>query len=175
MVAIREGMNGAAVRRAQSLLNANRGARRPLAADGRFGRLTREAVMAFQQSKGLTADGIIGAETWRALESQPLTSVVDKYPVGPQEMLADVAALYVGTTETLDNRMGNDARLREIFEADDLVNKDGTTDGYAWCCAFVSVCTQRLFAMSPMFPTVSAPRVASVHLFRTRWAPEQGC
>lgn len=71
--------------------------------------------------------------------------------------------------------MGNDARLREIFEADDLVNKDGTTDGYAWCCAFVSVCIQRLFAMSPMFPTVSAPRVASVHLFRARWAPEQGC
>jgi hypothetical protein len=29
--------------------------------------------------------------------------------------------------------------------------------------------------MSPMFPTVSAPRVASVHLFRTRWAPEHGC
>jgi hypothetical protein len=53
-----------------------------LAADGRFGRLTREAVLAFQQSKGL---------------------------------------------------------------------------------------------MSPMFPTVSAPRVASVNLFRTRWAPEQGC
>jgi hypothetical protein len=175
MVAIREGMNGAVVRRAQSLLNASRGARRPLVADGRFGRLTREAVMAFQQSNGLTADGIIGAETWRALEAQPLASVVDKYAVGPQEMLADVAALYVGTTETLDNRMGNDARLREIFEADDLVNKDGTTDGYAWCCAFVSVCIQRLFAMSPMFPTVSAPRVASVHLFRTRWAPEQGC
>jgi hypothetical protein len=59
--------------------------------------------------------------------------------------------------------MGNDARLREIFEADDLENKDGTTDGYAWCCAFVSVCIQRLFAMSPMFPTVSAlsPRLTS--------------
>jgi peptidoglycan hydrolase-like protein with peptidoglycan-binding domain len=81
-------MNGAAVRRAQSLLNASRGARRALVADGRFGRLTREAVMAFQQSKGLTADGIIGAETWKALEAQPLASVVDKYPVGPQEMLA---------------------------------------------------------------------------------------
>jgi peptidoglycan hydrolase-like protein with peptidoglycan-binding domain len=106
MVAIREGMNGAAVRRAQSLLNASRGARRPLVADGRFGRLTREAVMAFQQTKGLTADGIIGAETWRALEAQPLASVVDRYPVGPQEMLADVAALYVGTTETLDKSNG---------------------------------------------------------------------
>jgi hypothetical protein len=109
------------------------------------------------------------------LEAQPLASVVDKYPAGPQEMLADVAALYVGTTETLDNRMGDDPRLREIFEADDLVNKDGTTDGYAWCCAFVSVCIQRLFAMSPMFPTVRAPRVASVNLFRSRWAQEQGC
>lgn len=51
MVAIREGMNGAAVRRAQSLLNASRGVRRPLVADGRFGRLTREAVMAFQKAR----------------------------------------------------------------------------------------------------------------------------
>lgn len=148
MVEIREGVKGAAVRRAQALLNLNRGARRPLVTDGHFGRRTREAVAAFQQSKGLTANGVICAKTWTALEAQPLASVVYKYPVGPQEMLADVAALYVGTTETLDNRMGSDARLREIFEADDLVNKDGTTDGYAWCCAFVSVCVQRMFAMS---------------------------
>jgi hypothetical protein len=111
----------------------------------------------------------------RALEAQPLASVVDKYPVGPQEMLADVAALYVGTTESLDNRMGNDARLREIFEADDLV-KNG------WHNGRLRLVLRLRFGLhpapvrdEPMFPTVSAPRVASVHVFRTRWAPEQGC
>ena len=36
-------------------------------ADGDFGPSTRSAVIKFQRSKGLTADGIIGQQTWRAL------------------------------------------------------------------------------------------------------------
>jgi hypothetical protein len=175
MALLRQGMNGTAVRRLQSLLNASRVAPRPLVADGRFGALTRLAVAAFQQQKGLTVDGEVGGETWKALEAHPLAPVVDSYRVGPQEMLADIAAPYVGSTEAAGNRMGEDQRMREIFEADDLANKDGTTDGYAWCCAFVSVCIQRLLAMSAMYPGVGAPRVASVFHFRTTWAPQQNC
>jgi hypothetical protein len=146
-----------------------------LVADGHFGSLTHAAVSAFQQRNGLTADGVVGAETWKALAAHPLATVIAHYRVGPQEMLAEVAAPYVGATEAAGNRMGDDARMREIFQADDLANKDGSTDGYAWCCAFVSVCVQRMLAMSPMYPGVRAPRVASVHLFRTRWAPDQDC
>ena len=36
--------------------------------DGLFGPLTREAVTAYQRSKGLTADGIVGCSTWTALQ-----------------------------------------------------------------------------------------------------------
>jgi putative chitinase len=37
--------------------------------DGRFGPGTETAVMAFQRSRGLTADGVVGVQTWSALGS----------------------------------------------------------------------------------------------------------
>lgn len=40
-------------------------------ADGDFGSKTTEAVKAFQKDRGLTADGVVGAKTWEALE-QPM-------------------------------------------------------------------------------------------------------
>jgi peptidoglycan hydrolase-like protein with peptidoglycan-binding domain len=40
-------------------------------ADGIFGARTLAAVKKFQQSKGLTADGIVGAATWEVLLSAP--------------------------------------------------------------------------------------------------------
>jgi len=51
------GSNGDDVRRVQQLLMV----------DGIFGDLTRIAVTDFQHDKGLTADGIVGPETWQAL------------------------------------------------------------------------------------------------------------
>ena len=65
---LRQGANAdwpkATVRSLQYLLNA-RGAK--LAVDGTFGSLTRNAVLAFQRAHHLTADGVAGGATWRAL------------------------------------------------------------------------------------------------------------
>jgi hypothetical protein len=97
-----------------------------------------------------------------------------QYPVGPQEPLADIARPYIGATEATGNRMGDDPRMREIFEADSLA-PNGQTDGYPWCCAFVSLCVQKLIAQSPFYRHVRPPRTASVSNFRTRWAPSQNC
>lgn len=36
--------------------------------DGIFGAGTHNAVMAYQRSRGLTADGIVGCNTWRSLQ-----------------------------------------------------------------------------------------------------------
>lgn len=49
----------------QSMLNCFGGA--AIAVDGIFGTGTRNAVIAFQRSKGLSADGIAGPNTWAAL------------------------------------------------------------------------------------------------------------
>lgn len=63
---LRQGDRGPAVIDLQHLLNQN-GAK--LVADGFFGAVTRAAVVAFQQRKGLLADGIVGPRTWTALKA----------------------------------------------------------------------------------------------------------
>jgi peptidoglycan hydrolase-like protein with peptidoglycan-binding domain len=64
---VRRGDDVFPVRPLQQLLRA-RG--HSVAVDGDFGPLTEAAVEAFQQSKGLTADGIVGPLTWPKLVVQ---------------------------------------------------------------------------------------------------------
>ena len=61
---LRTTAKGGAVRRLQRLLTA---AGHPLEVDGHFGRLTAEAVRAFQSARGLVVDGVVGPRTWAAL------------------------------------------------------------------------------------------------------------
>lgn len=63
---LKEGSKGAAVKEAQKLL-IKHGA--SIKADGDFGAKTKAAVVAFQKSKKLTADGVIGSKTWKALQA----------------------------------------------------------------------------------------------------------
>ena len=58
------GCMGGGVRELQTGLN-RWGTR--LTVDGRFGPITEEAVLRFQQEQGLEADGVVGPQTWRAL------------------------------------------------------------------------------------------------------------
>lgn len=64
---IREGDVGADVRAVQRRLTALGARIDPEELDGRFGPSTRAAVLAFQQRRGLLADGIVGPETWAQL------------------------------------------------------------------------------------------------------------
>ena len=65
---LKKGDSGTYVTLAQELLM-QRGYELPkYGADGQFGNETLKAVKAFQQDHGLTADGVIGADTWTALE-----------------------------------------------------------------------------------------------------------
>ena len=66
VITVRSGDNGSAVRAAQQQLNKYG---YNLAVDGVFGGGTDSAVRSFQSSHGLTADGIIGPNTWQALLS----------------------------------------------------------------------------------------------------------
>ncbi|RJF71283.1 hypothetical protein D3875_06560 [Deinococcus cavernae] len=66
-----EGNSGPAVSRLQTLLQAQ-GAE--VGVDGFFGPETTDAVKGFQQSRGLEADGVVGPDTWAALEAQADTT-----------------------------------------------------------------------------------------------------
>ena len=64
---VKRGDNIFPVRPLQQLLRARN---HPVAVDGIFGPITESAVKAFQQSKGLAADGIVGPQTWPKLVVQ---------------------------------------------------------------------------------------------------------
>lgn len=63
-----QGSSGPEVRALQELLNAAGASLEP---DGIFGAATRAAVIALQQQRGLTPDGIVGPNTWAALKGGP--------------------------------------------------------------------------------------------------------
>ncbi|MEG1550206.1 MAG: peptidoglycan-binding domain-containing protein [Ruthenibacterium sp.] len=63
--ALNIGASGDAVRFVQSYLNAVLA--KSLTIDGQYGNATKTAVMQFQASRGLKADGIAGSVTWASL------------------------------------------------------------------------------------------------------------
>lgn len=70
MRVIRKGDRGEEVKVLQRALS--------ITADGIFGSGTEKAVIAYQKSKGLVADGVVGAKTWAAL------GITDSVPSGVQ-------------------------------------------------------------------------------------------
>lgn len=170
---LRKGNKGKDVKQLQTLLNSFRGPKNPIRVDGDFGNKTEKAVKEMQKKANLVVDGIVGKNTWTALLSSRFKSQTHSKS-SPQYKLASIAVPYVGTKETGDNRMGDDKKMKEIFQADDLVI-NGETDGYAWCAAFVSLCVQKLIASDPVFYGITPPREPSVNRFLTIWAKKQKC
>jgi peptidoglycan hydrolase-like protein with peptidoglycan-binding domain len=81
------GSRGLDVEELQTKLD-SAGAAPPLVVDGIFGSKTRAAVVQFQQSRGLSPDGICGSMTWGALDAgggQPTQPPQTQPPPTPPE------------------------------------------------------------------------------------------
>lgn len=126
---LRSGDFGADVQKLQESLKKH--GYSPGAIDGQFGSGTRAAVVKFQRAKGLEADGVVGAATWRALNGAVSTA-----PVGPtapandaqfRARLLDVARGELGKVETGSNR-------GEILKYPNAFGRGAE----AWCADFTS-------------------------------------
>lgn len=65
--ALKQGDSGDGVKRLQRSLTAALGS--TVGIDGSFGQATATAVRSYQASRSLTADGVVGANTWTALQA----------------------------------------------------------------------------------------------------------
>jgi g-D-glutamyl-meso-diaminopimelate peptidase len=93
MRVLRLGMRGSDVMEIQALLR--KIGYNPGTIDGIFGRQTEQAVMQFQRSYGLTADGIIGPNTYRILERFLLG--YNTYTIRPGDTVYNIAMRYYTT------------------------------------------------------------------------------
>ena len=71
------------------------------AADGIFGSVTQQAVVAFQKSSGLTADGIVGKNTWDALLSKAEAASARTYVVVSGDTLYGIARRFGVSVEAI--------------------------------------------------------------------------
>lgn len=168
---LRKGSKGSMVTELQKLLNTVLSPTPLLKLDGDYGENTKQAVLAFQRKAKIKVDGVVGKDTWEALAVA--TSHKSKSAI-PTNTLADIAAKYIGVTETGDNLAGSSKELLAIFKADNVVS-NGRTDGYPWCAAFVSFCVQELCKKSGLYGALIPPREASVHRFLNTWAKQNNC
>lgn len=167
---LRKGAKGTLVSELQKRLNAIL-AISQLIPDGDFNESTRKIVVVFQKNANITADGVVGKGTWTALANAAthLANSLVSYNI-----LAGIAARYIGVKEVGGNRAGSSKKMLEIFEADNLTI-NGKTDGYPWCAAFVSLCVQKLLKSSNLYGTITPPREPSVSRFLNTWAKQNNC
>ena len=101
---LRRGSEGEFVQLAQTML-LNRGYKLPaFGADGDFGAETLAAVQTFQTDMGLSADGVIGPDTWRMLEDPPVTLYTVTIPGLARHHAEALVGNYTGATMTEERR-----------------------------------------------------------------------
>jgi peptidoglycan hydrolase-like protein with peptidoglycan-binding domain len=135
---LRLNSRGAEVRQLQGLLNRYLHPSPNLSADGVFGRRTEAAVRLYQAHVGLGIDGIVGSNTWAALERGVMRSpaAADSIPATfPNAPWMAVAMQEMGQREI--RGAVHNPRIVEYHETTTL---RAQTDETAWCASFVNWC-----------------------------------
>jgi peptidoglycan hydrolase-like protein with peptidoglycan-binding domain len=124
---LKQGSRGSAVVELQGLLQK---AGIPVGVDGSFGPGTKEAVEAYQYSRGLKVDGVVGSGVWSALVSGK--GEVDHTPSAQSQALRgrilDVARSQLGMHEATNHNDGEILKYPHAFGR----------HSESWCADFVS-------------------------------------
>ena len=182
MPVLRKGSRGRSVREVQAALN-SRGFG-PLEEDGHFGSRTAAAVVQFQQSENLDADGLVGPKTREALlAEQPSTR-----PTTIEEAKRELSLLLSGDLRSI--AVCSEA-IRWLGVAEDPPGSNrvqGLTNGYAdywgiaydgeepsypWCAIAVSQWIRRGLSDVPWSATPFGKWYGGVWQIR-KWADDKG-
>jgi peptidoglycan hydrolase-like protein with peptidoglycan-binding domain len=109
IIQVQQGSNGDAVRAVQSQIHGRGDGANQVTVDGIFGPTTNDAVRAFQTLLGLSADGIVGPQTWNHL--------VNGYLAAPDPQTAAQAVFSSWEASNRDQAAKNatPAAVNEIF------------------------------------------------------------
>ena len=107
---LKKGASGAAVRELQKNLGLPQNQQ-----DGFFGPVTEQALRAAQKSKGITADGILGPQTFAALGGKPaparaVPTASPQVPKAPANTPGKIAPMNIRYQSQLDNRVDRQGR-----------------------------------------------------------------
>ncbi|WP_406407509.1 glycoside hydrolase domain-containing protein [Streptomyces sp. NBC_01643] len=129
---VQSGSTGNLVKAAQCLLKA--AGFDPGAPDGAFGPATTTATRNFQTSKGLTADGAVGAKTWTALLSRGSTPTIQNGSTGEAvTRLQRALTAALGRTVAVDGDFGSgtDQAVRD-YQSSRALTVDGIVGSGTW-------------------------------------------
>lgn len=132
---LQQGATGALVRTLQGLLNVHGGFN--LATDGSFGPKTTQAVRAYQYAHALTVDGVVGNQTWGALNTAkrglpyPGQQAVGSTGTSVREIQQELA--YRGFSISVDGQFGNQTKEIVIsYQSLRGLAKDGIIGSLTW-------------------------------------------
>ncbi|MFB7312580.1 glycoside hydrolase domain-containing protein [Streptomyces sp. NPDC056192] len=129
---VQSGSTGNLVKAAQCLLKA--AGFDPGTPDGTFGPDTTTAARNFQTSKGLTADGAVGAKTWTALLSRGSTPTIQNGSTGEAvTRLQRALTAALGRTVAIDGDFGSgtDQAVRD-YQSSRALTVDGIVGSGTW-------------------------------------------
>lgn len=140
--------------------------------DGEFGDKTEKAVRRFQQKAGLTVDGEVWTETWKALGGQTQTPNPTS---GNLQKLADFAEDEANKQLSWSNASSEAEKYLSTFRKpmQDLDQIGSAKVFYDWCGAFVYFCCNQVGIDMPVQPTGFWATLALVESWKF-WGKQQG-